>query len=223
MNLRIGRERFADRVEAGRTLAGLLERYSGRDDVLVLGLPRGGVPVAAEVSAALAAELDLLLVRKLGVPSQPELAMGAIAEVGDSVEVVTNDAVVTRLRIPQADFDAVYRSECTELRRRSLAYRGGRPAVSVAGRVVIVVDDGLATGSTMRAAVAAVRRHHPARVIAAVPVGAAESCRVLAEEVDEVVCALLPAPFHAVRQGYRDFHQTSDDEVLDALARFRTR
>jgi putative phosphoribosyl transferase len=222
VDLRIGRERFADRLEAGRALAALLDRYSGRDDVLVLGLPRGGVPVAAEVAAGLTAELDLLLVRKLGVPGQPELAMGAIAEVSDSVEVVTNDAVVTGLRIPPVDFDTVYRAECTELRRRSIAYRGDRPAQQVAGNIVIVVDDGLATGSTMRAAVAAVQRHRPARLIAAVPVGAADSCQKLAGLVDEVVCALMPAPFHAVRQGYRDFRQTSDDEVLAIMGRFRT-
>jgi len=223
VNLRISRERFADRVEAGRTLAALLDRYADRDDVLVLGLPRGGVPVAAEVAGFLDAELDLLLVRKLGVPGQPELAMGAIAEVGDTVEVVTNDVVVGRLRIPQADFDAVFRSEREELARRSSIYRGDRPPVRIAGKVVIVVDDGLATGSTMRAAVAAVRRHGPAKLIAAIPVGARESCQALAGGVDDVVCALSPTPFHAVRQGYRDFRQTSDEEVLAALSRLRTR
>jgi len=223
VNLRIGRERFADRVEAGRALAALLDHYSRRDDVLVLALPRGGVPVAAEVADTLSAELDLLLVRKLGVPGQPELAMGAIAEVGDSVEVVTNDVVVSRLRIPQADFDAVYRSEREELARRSTIYRGDRPRVPIAGKIVIVVDDGLATGSTMRAALAAVRRHQPAELIAAIPVGAAESCQALAGGVDHVVCALTPTPFHAVRQGYRDFRQTSDAEVLAALSRLRTR
>ena len=150
-------ERFAGRVEAGRELAGLLRDYAGRDDVVVLGLPRGGVPVAAEVAAVLGATLDVLVVRKLGVPYRPELAMGAIADVGDFVELIRNDTVVRHLRIADDDFDAVYRQESVELRRRVAAYRGDRAPTSISGRVVIIVDDGLATGSTMRAAVGRIR------------------------------------------------------------------
>ena len=184
----------------------------------VLGLPRGGVPVAAEVARGLAAELDVLVVRKLGVPGHAELAMGAIADVDQTVEVVTNDAVIGRLGISSADFDEVYRAELQELRRRAVSYRGSRPAVAVAGRVVIVVDDGLATGATMRAAIAAVRRRRPVRLIVAVPVGARDTCEMLRREVDEVVCARHPEPFRAVHQGYHDFSQTSDAQVLALLA-----
>src|SRR6478609_5575700 len=169
VSLRRDRYRFADRADAGRSVATLLAGYAGRDDVLVLGLPRGGVPVAAEVATGLGADLDVLVVRKLGVPGRPELAMGAIAAVGQGVEVVTNDVVIGRLSISPADFDAVYRSELVELRRRARTYRGARPAPSVAGLVVIIIDDGLATGATMRAAVAAVRGQRPARLIVAVP------------------------------------------------------
>jgi len=215
-------ERFAGRVEAGRELAGLLGDYAGRDDVVVLGLPRGGVPVAAEVAAALGATLDVLVVRKLGVPYRPELAMGAIADVGDFVELIRNDTVVRHLRIADDDFDAVYRQESVELRRRVAAYRGDRAPTSISGRVVIIVDDGLATGSTMRAAVAAVHRREPAAVIVAVPVGAADTCRELGRIVDRVVCARLPEPFMAVRQGYDDFSQTPDEEVLRIMAARRS-
>ena len=219
MNLRTHRDQFADRVDAGRSLAVLLTRFAGRADVVVLGLPRGGVPVAAEVAHDLRAELDVMVVRKLGVPTHPELAMGAIADVGSITEVVCNDTVVSKLAIRQADFDAVYRTELAELRRRSAAYRGNQAAVPIAGRVVIIVDDGLATGSTMRAAIAAVRRQGPGELIVAVPVGGLDTCRELAADVDEVVCALTPAPFHAVRQGYLDFTQTTDAQVLAVLAR----
>jgi putative phosphoribosyl transferase len=222
VHLRVRRDRFADRSEAGRSLAALLGDYQQPryqpGDVLVLGLPRGGVPVAAEVARGIGAELDVLLVRKLGVPSHPELAMGAIAAVADAVEVVTNDTVLARLNIAPAAFDAVYQDELAELRRRSDAYRGGRPALDVTGRVVIVVDDGLATGATMRAAVSALAGRHPHKVVVAVPVGAQDTCRQLADLVDQVVCALTPEPFRAVRDGYRDFSQTTDEQVLAALA-----
>ncbi len=221
MHLRGRSRRFADRVEAGRALGALVaDRLAdlGAAPAVVLGLPRGGVPVAAEVARALDAPLDVLLVRKIGVPGQPELAMGAVAAIGDVVEVVTNDVVLARLRIPDEAFRAVLDEELVELRRRTVAYRGDRPAPDLAGRTVVVVDDGLATGSTMRAAVAAVRRRDPAAVVVAVPVGARDTCERLRSQVDEVVCALLPDPFHAVHQGYDDFRQTTDDEVLAALA-----
>ncbi len=219
MSLRKDRARFADRTEAGIALAGALGAYAGRSDVVVLGLPRGGVPVAAEIASALHAELDVLVVRKLGVPGHPELAMGAIADVGQTVEVVSNESVIARLGIQQPAFDAVYRFELDELRRRTAMYRGGRPAATVTDRTVIIVDDGLATGATMRAAVAAVRRQRTARLVVAVPVGASDTCQMLEQQVDQVVCALLPHPFQAVHQGYRDFRQTSDEQVLVLLGR----
>ena len=210
---------YRDRHEAGVALAGLLSRYAGRDDVVVLALPRGGVPVAAPVAAALDAPLDVLVVRKLGVPSQPELAMGAIADVGDGVETVRNERVLAVARVTAEEFDSVLRRETAELRRREDAYRAGRPAVDVRDRVVVVADDGLATGSTMRAAVAVLRRAEPARVVVAVPVGSADTCRALESETDDVVCGWTPEPFYAVGQGYLDFRATSDDEVRAALRR----
>lgn len=209
---------FDDRVDAGRELGRLLADYAGQDAV-VLGLPRGGVPVAAEVAEALGAPLDVLLVRKLGVPTHPELAMGAIADVGDGIEVITNQPVVDHLRIPATDFAAVFEREKVELRRRADRYRGARPPLDLAGKVVVLVDDGLATGSTMRAAVAAVRSQQPRRVVVAVPVGAPDTVNALGQIADAVVCARMPVPFSAVRQGYRDFDQTPDAEVLRALGR----
>lgn len=208
---------YDDRAEAGQELAGHLSGYAGRDDVVVLALPRGGVPVAAPVARALRAPLDVLVVRKLGVPGQPEVAMGAIAGVGDDVEVVRNERVLAVARVGEDAFHAVYERELQELRRREAAYRGGRPAAAVRGAVTVVVDDGLATGSTMLAAVAAVRHHGPARLVVAVPVGAAETCASLREQADEVVCGWMPEPFYAVGQAYRDFNQTEDDEVRAAL------
>jgi predicted phosphoribosyltransferase len=206
--------RFANRRHAGRVLATRLRAYAGRDDVLVLALPRGGVPVAYEVAQALGAALDVFVVRKLGVPRQPELAMGAIASGGIRV---LNEDVVHWYRIPPDVIDAVARTEERELTRRELAYRGGRPAVPIAGKVVVLIDDGLATGSTMRAAIEAVRRLTPARVIVAVPVGAPETCGELRDVADEVVCARTPAPFSAVGVWYEDFSQTTDDEVTRLL------
>ena len=206
--------RFANRHHAGRTLAERLRGYAGRDDVLVLGLPRGGVPVAYEVAKSLGAALDVFVVRKLGVPQQPELAMGAIASGGVRV---LNDDVVHWYRIPLGTIEAVARDEERELTRRERAYRNGRPAVPIEGKVVVLVDDGLATGSTMRAAIGAVRRFNPSRVIVAVPVGALETCRELRDVADEVVCARTPAAFSAVGAWYEDFSQTTDDEVTTLL------
>jgi putative phosphoribosyl transferase len=209
-------KRFRDRTEAGRVLARELADYAGRPDVLVLALPRGGVPVAFEVARALGAPLDVFLVRKLGVPGYEELAMGAIASGG--VRVLNRD-VVNKLRIPDRIIDAVAAEEERELHRRERDYRGDRPAVDVRGRVVILIDDGLATGSTMRSAVAALRRQEPSRLIVAVPVAAPSTCEEFRDEVDEVVCAQTPEPFYAVGLWYEDFSQTTDDEVRDLLAR----
>jgi putative phosphoribosyl transferase len=207
---------FQDRRAAGRALAAKLHHYAGRDDVTVLALPRGGVPVGYEVAAALGAPLDVFLVRKLGVPGREELAMGAIASGGVRV---MNDPVVAMLRVPDRAVAAVAADEARELARQEQAFRGDRPPPDVGGRTVVLVDDGLATGATMRAAVAAVRKLGPARVVVAVPVGAAETCREFAADADEVVCATEPEPFLAVGYWYEDFSQTTDDEVRDLLAR----
>ncbi|HEV2148990.1 MAG TPA: phosphoribosyltransferase [Longimicrobiaceae bacterium] len=209
-------QKYRDRTEAGRELADRLGEYAGRPDVVVLALPRGGVPVAYEVARALGAPLDVFLVRKLGVPGHEELAMGAIASGG--VRVLNAD-VVNALRVPPAAVDAVAAREMGELERRERAYRDDRPPPAVRGRTVLLVDDGLATGSTMRAAAEALRGLGPARLVVAVPVGAAETCDAFAREVDEVVCARTPEPFYAVGLWYEDFSQTTDDEVRDLLAR----
>lgn len=209
---------YADRREAGQELASLVAAYAGRDDVVVLALPRGGVPVAAPVALALQAPLDVLVVRKLGHPRQPELAMGALAGVGGEVEVVRNERVLALSPVPERDFRAVHEAELEELRRREGAYRKGRPPARVRDCTVLLVDDGLATGTTMLAAVAAVRRQQPATVVVAVPVGAGETCQHLVREADDVICGWTPEPFYAVGQAYRDFRQTSDDEVRTALA-----
>jgi predicted phosphoribosyltransferase len=210
----VARTMFRDRVEAGDVLAGQLGHYAGRDDVLVLGLPRGGVPVAARVARALAAPLDVFVVRKLGVPGHEELAMGAIATGG--VQVV-NEQVVDRLGLSEAVLRQAAEAEGRELTRREQRYREGRGPPDLAGRVVILVDDGLATGSTMRAAVAAARRLGPARVVVAVPTAPASTCQRLRKEADEVVCATTPRPFRAVGYSYRSFPQTSDEEVRSLL------
>ncbi len=216
-----GERPFHDRAEAGRALAQALERYAGRDDLLVLALPRGGVPVAYEVARALSAPLDVYLVRKLGVPGHEELAMGAIASGG--VRVLNPD-VVDHLHIPDSIIEAVAEREQAELERRAGEYRGERPPPDVRGRTVILVDDGLATGSTMRAAAAAVREQQPAQIVVAVPVAAPATCQDLKREVDDVVCAMTPEPFYAVGVWYEDFSQTTDAEVrhlLDLAARER--
>jgi predicted phosphoribosyltransferase len=205
---------FADRREAGMELARSFGGYKGRDDVVVLALPRGGVPVGYEVARALGAPLDVFLVRKLGVPGYRELAMGAIASGG--VRVLNND-VVGWYGVTPSTIDEVAREEQAELERRERAYRGSRPPVDVRGRVVLLIDDGLATGSTMKAAVQAIRALGPSRIVVAVPVGAPETCRQLAESADEVLCAHTPEPFSAVGLWYRDFSATSDAEVSELL------
>ena len=198
-------------------LAGPLEKFAQRDDVVVLALPRGGVPVGYEVARALGAPLDVFVVRKLGLPGHPEFAMGAIAS-GD-VKVL-NEEVVATFSVSQEAIDAVTRRERLELARRERAYRDGRPLLPIEGRLVILVDDGLATGSTMRAAVLAIRRLHPARIVVAVPVGASQTCRDLREIADEVVCVLTPEPFQAVGLWYTEFSQTTDEEVRQLLTAF---
>lgn len=206
---------FQDRREAGRALGVALRKYAGRGDVVVLALPRGGVPVAYEVARALGAPLDLFLVRKLGTPGHRELAMGAIASGGVRV---LNDDVVRWYGIPQDSIEAVAREEERELLRRERAYREGREPVPIEGRIVILVDDGLATGSTMRAAVKAVRQLRPSAVVVGVPVGARETCDELSAIADEVVCVRTPEPFAAVGQWYLDFDQTTDEEVQRLLS-----
>lgn len=205
---------FQDRVAAGQELAARLARHADLHEPVVLGLPRGGVPVAAAVAAALGAPLDVLVVRKLGAPGQPELAMGAIASGGMRV---LNMDVVRQLDISAATIDQVARRELVELERRERKYRGSRCALELSGRSVVLVDDGLATGATMRAAVAAVRALRPRRVVVAVPVGAPDSCRLLAEVADEVLCLHAPTAFGAVGSHYADFAQTTDDHVRRLL------
>jgi putative phosphoribosyl transferase len=207
---------FADRAEAGEVLAEKLEGYAGRDDVIVLALPRGGVPVAYEVATALGVPLDVFLVRKLGAPGHEELAMGAIAS-GDVV--VMNEDVVKAMKVSDEVVEAKIASERQELARRESAYRDDRPSLHVERRTVILIDDGLATGSTMRAAVTALRRQRPARIVVAAPIGAASTCDEIRTIADEVICAVTPEPFRAVGLWYDNFEQTSDDEVSDLLAR----
>jgi putative phosphoribosyl transferase len=209
-------EPFRDRLQAGQLLGQELAAQLGDlDDLLVLGLPRGGVPVASEVARALHAPLDVFIVRKLGVPGYEELAMGAIAS-GDVL--VINDEVVSQLRISQQAIDNVAAREGRELERRERSYRGNRAAIDVRGRTVIIVDDGLATGSTMRAAVRALRRMEPRQIIVAVPVAAQSTCEELRHEGNRVVCLQTPEPFQAVGLWYQDFTQTTDEEVQELLA-----
>jgi len=207
---------FRDRREAGRVLAEKLAAYANRPDVLVLALPRGGVPVAYEVARALGAPLDVFVVRKLGVPGYEELAMGAVATGGVRV---LNDQLVERLGIPEHIIDAVAARERRELARRERLYRGGRPPPDVRGRTVILVDDGLATGATMHAAIQALRQQNPARIVVAVPTASPETCEEMKARADDVICAITPEPFHAVGRWYQDFSQTTDEEVAALLAR----
>jgi putative phosphoribosyl transferase len=207
---------FRDRTEAGRHLAQRLQSYANRTDVLVLGLPRGGVPVAFEVAQALNAPLDICLVRKLGVPGHSELAMGAIASGG--VRILNYD-VISSLGITDKTIEAVAARELRELQRRDRAYRGHRPQPVIPDQTVILVDDGIATGATMRAAFAILKSQHPQELIVAVPVAPAEVCQAIAPEVDQVVCLATPSPFYAIALWYDNFSQTTDAEVCDLLAR----
>jgi putative phosphoribosyl transferase len=206
---------FRDRREAGRVLADELAPYHDKDGLLVFGLARGGVPVGWEVASALHAPLDVFLVRKLGVPQWTELAMGALASGGG---VVINDNVVSSLNISEEQLSAVIDRETAELNRREQAYRGGRPLTDPRGKIVVLVDDGIATGASMLAAVRAVRAAGPQSIVVAVPVGPSSGCEQLAQEADDVVCATMPPAFEAVGQVYVDFHQVTDDEVRELLA-----
>jgi len=207
---------FRDRREAGRALAEELTAYRDKDNLLVLGLARGGLPVAWEIASALHAPVDVFLVRKLGVPRWSELAMGALASGGG---VVMNDSVISSLHIADEQVREVIDSETAELTRREHAYRGGRPLADPQGKIVILVDDGIATGASMLAAVRAIRAAEPQSIVVAVPVGPESVCHELAREADDVVCTTMPPAFEAVGQVYRDFHQVSDDEVRELLNR----
>jgi putative phosphoribosyl transferase len=210
--------RFVDRSAAGRELAGHLDRYAGRDDVVVLGLARGGVPVAFEVAAAIGAELDVFVVRKLGVPGHEELAMGAIASGGEGI---LNRKLVDAIGLTSDEVEQIVARERAELERREREYRVGRSPAPVEGRTVILVDDGLATGSSMRAAVRALRDRDAGEVVVAVPIAPPETCADLDRDADAVVCARTPEPFCAVGAWYENFEQTSDDEVRAILQRSR--
>jgi len=205
---------FRDRRDAGRKLAQKLVAYVGRSDVIVLALPRGGVPVAYEVALALRAPLDIFIVRKLGLPGHEELAIGAIASGGARV---LNEDIIQYLGISEAVIAAIAQRELQELQRRELAYRGERPPLEVEGRTIILIDDGLATGASMRAAVAGLRLQNPAYIVVAVPTAAPETCEALEPEVDQMICATTPEPFYGVGRWYEDFSQTTDEEVRTLL------
>ena len=207
---------FRDRTEAGQILASKLTKYVNQVDTVILALPRGGVPVAYEIGKELGLPIDIFVVRKLGVPGHEELAMGAIASGG--VRHINRD-VVDQLGIDSETIEAASRREQKEIERREELYRGQRPPLDVRDKTVILVDDGLATGSTMRAAIAALRQHQPARIVVAVPAAAPQTCSEIADEVDEIICAATPETFYAVGQWYQEFSQTTDDEVRELLAR----
>jgi putative phosphoribosyl transferase len=209
---------FADRTAAGRELASALDEYRERDDVIVYALPRGGVPVAFEVATSLGAPLDVLIVRKLGVPGHPELAMGAVASGG--VRVI-NDLVVGQLGIPEHDIERATQEQRLEVEERERLFRGGYPAPDPEGAIAIAIDDGIATGSTMRASIDALRQMSPARVVVAVPVASPDVCEEFEQIADEVVCLATEQPFGAVGMWYEDFDQTTDQEVIDLLAKAR--
>lgn len=207
---------FKDRRDAGKQLAEKLSEYKGQDDVVVLGLPRGGVPVAYEVAEALNLPLDVFIVRKLGVPGQPELAMGAIAS-GD-IQVM-NDSVVRRAGISDPQIEEVAQQEKEELKEREKAYRGARPEIELQGKTVLLVDDGLATGASMRAAISALREHDPEKIIVAVPTAPPDTCQEFEPEVDQIICLRTPTPFWGVGGSYQSFSQTTNEEVRDLLNR----
>jgi len=207
-------KRFLDRADAGRFLARDLEQYRNRGDVVVLALPRGGVPVAHEIARELNAPLDVFLVRKLGFPGHEEFALGAIASGGVRV---LNPQAFRIAHFSDEEINEIAEKELHELERREQSYRGNRPVPAVRNKIVILVDDGLATGSTMRAAVQALRQLGPERVVVAVPVGSSDACELLSRDADEVVCAAIPEPFYSVGQWYQNFSQTSDQEVHEIL------
>ncbi|MDD2340694.1 MAG: phosphoribosyltransferase [Methanosarcina sp.] len=209
---------FNDRVEAGRKLAKYLLKYANRSDVLILALPRGGVPVAFEVAKELNVKMDVFIVRKLGVPGNEELAMGAIAS--DNIRVLNED-VVTSFQIPERVIDMVAENERRELERRESTYRGDRPKPEIKGSTIILIDDGLATGATMRAAAAALKTKSPAKIVVAVPTAAPDTCELLRKEIDEVICVATPEPFYGVGAWYEDFSQTTDKEVCELLDKAR--
>ena len=209
---------FKDRVDAGRKLAKELSKYANRSDVLILALPRGGVPVAFEVAKELNVKMDVFIVRKLGVPGNEELAMGAIAS--DNIRVLNED-VVRSFQIPERVIDMVAENELRELERRELTYRGERPNPEIHGSTVILIDDGLATGATMRAAAAALKTKNPAKIVVAVPTAAPDTCEFFGREVDEVICVSTPEPFYGVGAWYGDFSQTTDKEVCELLDKSR--
>ena len=212
---------FHDRTDAGRRLAGELRNYEDRPEVIVLALPRGGVPVGFEVTTALHAPLDVFVVRKLGLPWHEELAMGAIAASSSGTVRVLDEDMLRSARVTEAELERVTASERTELARREHLYRGDRPFPDLTGKTVILVDDGLATGSTMRAAVAALRQESPGRIVVAVPVAAPETCNAFRDIADETICAETPEPFTAVGQWYSNFSPTTDEEVHELLERAR--
>lgn len=209
---------FNDRVDAGRKLAKDLLKYANRSDVLILALPRGGVPVAFEVAKELNVKMDVFIVRKLGVPGNEELAMGAIAS--DNIRVLNEDVVMS-FQIPERVIDMVAENERKELERRERAYRGDRPKPEIEGSTVILIDDGLATGATMRAAAAALKTKNPAKIVIAVPTAAPDICEIFRKEMDEIICLATPEPFYGVGAWYEDFSQTTDKEVCELLDKAR--